>query len=640
MHVLGLRRDHFATPESGMQQSRQSDLQLADFVEELSNFGSISWIVNGEECDMDLNEWFTALSHESTALTTVRKQLSIPTSFKLYRDDINKYGIIHSTEKLSSWGENKYQKWFDDKNVGKRSCFLLGTSERSGKIPIAQQCQNDTFSFTAKIDNISTLRPLGIEFKGDKTGSQFEVLLQSIRRIYSISCIQQYLGNIGVFAVCPSCIRLVWYERKMVQQQQQQSINVINIKSDQFSYVWALLTKQALDNRDIMYVNNWDAYYLVNFLNSIYPKLAHYCRSRFIKMSMNSVYAITLPQLMTERGKSTMRLSKKDKHFALKVIPSQSEFDQEVACIAKINSHIDGMNGGDNEYCGFYAFGSKQFNGNYQSHSSNRNIVNFDCIKEMMRDVFKEASASKASASSAQKSAPARQTRSLSRRASELSTTTSSATTSAPTSSEDPPQPWWLYQPGDDPSSRGGVIVMICGDLNNKVTLDCESDVAKWLKLYHDARVLHRDIRQSNIVRFKRPPLYQSAVSIADRPSNSCSNNNSNNNSNSNNNNSSSNSSSSSSNGYEYQLIDFNLACCLDDGTTIMETTLQRGGVQWENASFAHKGATRNTDGSVTVNWSAKHDDEMFQVLKNKLPLGQQTSPITEHVNRKRKFYK
>ncbi len=86
--------------------------------------------------------------------------------------------------------------------------------------------------------------------------------------------------------------------------------------------------------------DNVDYFYLINFLNHIHPKMAHYCRTRFVNMSMNSVYAVSLPQLPS-LGAKTICVSKKDKHFALKVIMSKAQFEQEVQCIAQINRYVN-----------------------------------------------------------------------------------------------------------------------------------------------------------------------------------------------------------------------------------------------------------------------------------------------------------
>jgi hypothetical protein len=183
---------------------------------------------------------------------------------------------------------------------------------------------------------------------------------------------------------------------------------------------------------------------------------------------MNRVYAVSLPQLQSLH-KKTICVSKNEKHFALKVVTSQFEFDQEVQCIAQINRYINEHGVLEDEFPHFYAFGSKKLNSDYILHNSYE-LVNFEYIKSQMRKVFSDTA------------------------------------TLLPT-------PWWLYDPNPTTSiNEGGVIVMLCGDLYNRVTSDNMNFMAcgvnYWLGLYHKAHVVQRDIRLSNILRFSYPPVY------------------------------------------------------------------------------------------------------------------------------------
>jgi hypothetical protein len=346
---------------------------------------------------------------------------------------------------------------------------------------------------------------------------------------------------------------------------QQETIHVKNICPDDLGYFWALLTKQALENRNVMFQEENDDYnYLIDFLNGVYPNMAHYCRVRFVNRSMNSVYAVTLPQLSGHHS-TLICVSKNEKHFALKIISNQSEFEQEVRCITAINQYFKQYGFPQQEFPYFYAFGSKAWNSPYILHSK-YDVVNFNIIKIQMSEVLVN---------------PER----LEGAMKALTIDTNHFV-----------KPWWLFEPGPSKPLAGGVIVMLCGDYYHHVTpynvKEAIYGAQYWLDMYHKAGVVHRDIRLSNILRFDYPPAY---VTIANKKlpgvsaSDLCS---------------------------QWQLIDFNLGCCLNEGMSEVSTTLQRNSAQWKNAGRKVRQKLQDdADQSlevVEVSWNRSDDNEML----------------------------
>jgi hypothetical protein len=529
----------------------------------------------------DHDSWINAVGSNPCDIADIRNYLGISASLQLSSDDVESHGLIHDPEALHTMGETNYQKWFNEQNINNnRNNYILRTQHVNSRIPVALQPENEVFRFTGKTDNLSMLRPLAIEFKGNKypanhrssgklIAMHFEVIEQAIRRIYSMSCIQQFIGNIGVFAVCHDRVWLVWYKRTIDPEEgkQSESIHVMTIDPGDFRFLWALLTKEALADRNVIFVEgNNDFYYLIQFLNYIYPNIAYYCRTKFVSMSNNSVYAVTLPQLTGRKSTSTMCVSKVDKHFALKVVSSQSYFEREVDCIARINSYIDDKN--VQEASKFYAFGSKAWNGDYISHAFSPPI-DFTKLKKPLNHVVSNESMDFGS---------------------DL-------------------QPWWLFEPAPRQPLEGGVIVMRCGDYSkhakayDNVVEPMIFGVQFWLNLYHQAQVLHRDIRLPNIMRFDDPPVY---TAIVDRNSNETSRNNGNRNS-----------------CLQWQLIDFSIGHCLKKDEESVMTQLHINSAQYQNAGWMVKEI--NNQEQFEYEWTYFDDQQMMMNVFVKFLKGRNT---------------
>lgn len=291
-------------------------------------------------------------------------------------------------------------------------------------------------------------------------------------------------------------------------------------------------------------------------------------------MSMNSVYAVSLPQLESARA-TTICVPKNDKHFALKVIRSEAQFDQEVRCIAQINKYFDECDFPEGEFSQFYAFGSRKWREKYVSHSSNE-PVDFESIRFDISRVFGDL----------------------------LGLEDDMHALAVRNNCILPQQtPWWLYDPSPATPLKGGVIVMLCGNYRHKITPDTVQSMSRgvqyWLDLYHKARVVHRDVRASNILRFSPPPQHRHVVqkTVPHACKESC---------------------------LQWQLIDFNLGYCLEESKNHVQTTLQRGFLQWKNAGWLvqqilQRKANDHRVEQIAVLWTYLDDDQMFLDLLLKI---------------------
>jgi hypothetical protein len=558
------------------------------FISQLWQVECLNLSVNGNELQFgDQLALKNALESDGLSVKEIKKSLSIPSDLTLSKEEIALFGVHHDSKLLHDYGEINYQLWFNEQNVGKRKTCLLdatgSAAHHHGTIPIPKQPRNNIIPFCTQINNLSCIRTMGIDIKGGPydpttqesssrslTGKHFQVLEQSLRRIYSMSSVQQYLGKIGMFAICFDRIWFISYERKHNRSKckQEESIDILTINPSDLSELWAILTVEALRDPDIIYVQgNHDSCYLSQFLNSLHPDSFHYCRTRFVAMSMNQVYAISLPQLSTIQGNVSLGISSKDKHFALKVISSQSQFIAEVECITRINQYIeknDGVLGDGTVPVPFYAIGFKPWGGNLECFNAKYTQIDFESIKNDLVDVFK---------------------------GNEVIGSFSSLTMHD--EYDQPVVPWWLHQPIPSKPLNGGVIVMHCGDLYCRPDSNSLSSlmdgVTYWLNLYHDAGVLHRDIRFNNMVRFSNVPSHYtpSIIESAD------------------------NKAVTEATCLQWQLIDFNTACCLAEDRSEVKTILQRNSSQYLRAGWLVKRTAKQSEDSETTfkySWR-KYDD-------------------------------
>eukprot|EP01040_Poterioochromonas_malhamensis_P018008 gene18008-20887_t len=209
-----------------------------------------------------------------------------------------------------------------------------------------------------------------IEFKGEKheglrkksgefTSNDWDVRGQCVARVYATSCVFGFFSNILAIGVCWDKCFLIHLKKT---SKDLTILNIIYFVPDLMSEVWTLFSKQAYENRSITYVNEEDTKLLIQSLHALVPYSPFYCRSQWIGSSMHNVYAITLPQLLRSSTdkRLTFAVSKNLKHFAMKIIPDQKLFDNEVKCLEKINSYIQENSDKVEFTCTFYALGCKK----------------------------------------------------------------------------------------------------------------------------------------------------------------------------------------------------------------------------------------------------------------------------------------
>jgi hypothetical protein len=110
-----------------------------------------------------------------------------------------------------------------------------------------------------------------------------------------------------------------------------------------------------------------------------------------------------------------------------------------------------------------------------------------------------------------------------------------------------------------------------------------------WLGLYHKARVVHRDIRLSNILRFSCPPFYthfrdKSIINVVSPNGDSF---------------------------LQWQLIDFNLGYCLTESDHVL-TKIHLKSEQWKNVGLRVKQLQQANILEIEVSWTVLDDDQML----------------------------
>lgn len=510
--------------------------------------------------------------------------------------DHSMFGIIHHSHELCIQGETAYQTRFNTLN--KDNKFLISTCNDNSGVPLFMMHDGRKFSLTGKADNLSIIRPMFIEFKGEKheglrkksgefTSNDWDVIGQCVARVYATSCVFGFFSNILAIGVCWDKCFLIHLKKT---SKDLTTLNIIYFVPDLMSEVWTLFSKQAYENRSITYVNEEDTKLLIQSLHALVPYSPFYCRSQWIGSSMHNVYAITLPQLLRSSTdkRLTFAVSKNLKHFAMKIIPDQKLFDNEVKCLEKINSYIQENSDKVEFTCTFYALGCKKRNEKEVQSFSLEAQSNFQTYRTLIPPLIKPKIS---------------------------------------LYEQLPYKPWWMYIPENTPSSSssltstktttidatepsssstspsssgGGVIFMKCGEYKLagkkfyiRQNLDSVlEDVHIWLRTIHAAGALHRDLRIRNIIKFTDfPPYVQrdddvrqlealKALSISGR------------------------------NRGEWQIIDFNISS--SDATKDNEQEIQRESGQAKHAGWRVQSQFPEDAVSAKVLWSKEDDYEML----------------------------
>lgn len=213
--------------------------------------------------------------------------------------------------------------------------------------------------------------------------------------------------------------------------------------SNVLSHLWPLLTKEAVNNRDIIYVDRAEAVLLSRAVQQ-WCSAENFCRYVGVGASGSHVYGITFPQLHTvaiegdKKSEKITGVAKEVKHIAVKVVRNGADFEREVKCLQniwttinqKLSAAVTTLQSQDHQLpAEFYAFGFLKG----AAHSKTQYGISQCCtyaqqVRSVTDDMFEK-------------------------------------TATAPTSSiaKDSVVPWWRYSPGGDDDIEGGLILMRCG---------------------------------------------------------------------------------------------------------------------------------------------------------------------------------
>jgi hypothetical protein len=432
-----------------------------------------------------------------------------------------------------------------------------------------------------------------------------------------MSCYQEYFSDIIVFAVCADMMWIIKYTGEFVrhpetnQHRFNRKIDIIAANPSHLGSLWGALTYRAIQRKQCGFnTSTADYFYLTQFLNTICPNLAHYCRTRCIGSSMNRVYAVTLPQQYgdgTRSNQQTFAASARTKHLAVKVIASNALFDQEVACLERIWGYINQLTGGSSSSSTtanarpsmnidevvakrFYAYGYMRMATGTARNPPTITLFNPDDeiklpgLQQEMNALLQ----------------PLRDN-------------------TCQLSEKKHKDVWWLHQPVPTTPLTGGVIIMHCGDYsldghsevyNEKELLmkysQIRGDLSFWLELIHNAGVLHRDLRLPNILRFKSTlrTFVHHHVAVSNESG------------------STQREVHADPEEGEWQLIDFNVSACLERGASTADTLLKKSEAQFKYGGWRlHRKGRKMEGDSFVYEWSQIDDMEMLMKTLSDIPV-------------------
>jgi hypothetical protein len=387
-------------------------------------------------------------------------------------DVVRSLGVKFDKQALKTEGETQYQKTFNAAN--KDTPYLISNAAASDGVPVAKpEDQRGFHNYTAKIDNSSSLRPLGIEFESTVHKDSYEggtkstevdygVIEQSFERVCSMARLNSSLSCFGVFGVTCRRLWITWLKRRWVRSASgalefHESLSLFLTDVDNLPTLWAMLTNEALVDRNVIFINPAESLHLHRYLSTMCP-LPGFCRTIAIGASNAKVFSVSFPVLNNRGG---LAINRNAKRVAIKIVLSDDEYAQEIQCLKRVcTTHpTDAKN--------FYAIGcmgaqdqeSTYFSAEWTGHMRDLGIRTRDATEKSKASNYLMA----------------------------------------------PMKPWWLCEPSTE--LHGGVIIMRCGNHHSKLSVPFSlqaliNDTTKWLVRIHAADVLHCDIRVRNIMYF------------------------------------------------------------------------------------------------------------------------------------------
>jgi hypothetical protein len=549
-------------PNSGTNLTeRTPEAKLKGHVEYLLNSvnnlgGRCSVFANGTQCTT-YEQFWSAIQNEPQALDTIRETLKCGRS-----PSAPVHPLILDMSKLHQEGETCYQKILDEANKG--NPYYFGSANCNGGLPIPKPNDGVKYWFTGKIDGMSNVRPLGIELKGEPhaathtpdgglNNSHLDVLQQSVEKAHALASVHGLVANVGIFAITFNKQWLVWMSRRWEADVLLETLEVLSVSPESISILWDELNVLALNSPASIYTDPTDAAAILRFLHSVHPRAVGYCRVVPVGKSHSTVYAVTFPQLFTQRDVRYLGVSSHIKHIAVKVVETAESFNRETECLRKIWTYLTAES--IFEAANFYALGATS---STETESWSLDWINFKTSFGTAANLIIKSSQST--------------------------------------------QPWWWQSLLPSDMNIRGCIIMRCGEYkqplayrNREVKKRAADCCAWWMRIIHQAGVIHRDIRMRNVVEFRswfRPYSvngdYKYVLPQGEDMTQSC---------------------------YEWQLIDLGLGCSADNKDAIIINT-KSGQYYGAGVSVRNKGTGRR---EFSYRWGVHDDFEMLLTLQQQL---------------------
>lgn len=422
--------------------------------------------VNSTSCgcsaELVLEELLTA---QCVSIQVAKEHLLLNPKLQLTETEKQMYGLRFQPSQMHVRTETEFQGLFEKANEDNKYALMTATANK--RTPFAKaHGASGTFNFTGKVDVCHVLRPLGVEFKGGKGPvNRFEapkeedikVIVQCIERVCTLGCTQTNLRSVVFFGVTSTCLWIVTLRRNWVDSTATETLTILRADPYHLCLLWALLTKEVVLDRSIIFDDVVSGYHLSKFLNG-HLKLAGLCRVVCIGRSTSKVWGVSFPTVKGSTVVVSQRTEEKD--LAIKVIATDAKFEQEVRCLeAYAATHPESL-------LQFYAIGHcrgdlmKFFTSDWKHH-----------LNQFSENL---------------------------------------AESLAPQCGRTDPLPWWEYIPAP---CQGGIILMRCADyagLHRDAYADVSNRVVgvqESLRKFHEAGVLHCDLRPQNMMYFPQKQL-------------------------------------------------------------------------------------------------------------------------------------
>lgn len=472
----GAKRNAETTEESKL------EAVLEDYSKKRKKNSFITTSLKVNDLTVDSFEEFKVQMQRPSNIDFIKENLGLA-SFSLNDRDMEEYGLkeLNETE-LYTIGEEEFQQKF---NVANSSNQRIALTVDSNKNTATFTSQGFYYSGTAKCDVTSTVRPMCAEVKAKSFQTSykrmeepeeihFATVKQAVQRVECKASLHHQYQSFCSFAIAHNFAWFVYLTHNWIKTDTEgwmveDTLQIFPLEEGVAVLLWALLTKVAETNPQSLYTPI--APYVSHYLRQFKDVPPGFVRVVPIGVSASIVVGITFPQMNKSPYKGEkLVLSMLCKHVAIKIVLGDTAFGREKAALRRmwehLDSHVHPANISAQDH--FYAIGYHDVTDDETSYGLIKWSAYFEGIKTYLK-TLKHKTESLVGAN-----------------------------------------PWW-YCHCEAPPSTGGIIVMRCANykLSSAVMSANASHVLQsvlsWLPVISGAKMVHCDIRRTNIMHFEEP---------------------------------------------------------------------------------------------------------------------------------------